>query len=193
MSRRGALENLGTTIAIPTHLSGNVVDAKTFLLRDERYQRHRVGYTNNKYQFLPAVSLGHRFAETLARNSDEYWGAFLTRPFTFRRSPQNSVDPNAIIICTENSNFPHGFMFLGYLSRQIAACLAPILENDIGSCALNGVAGAIQIEVRADCIATNSPEYRYLRWVEAVLELYREGVRPMDLPMCPADLLMYFH
>ena len=185
---RGNLEDVRNTVAIARTLGSPTEEREVFTLYDERYKRGRIGYSNSKWSRIPPVILGQEFAKGYAQSEDEYWGAYLTRPFVFRRSPQNEADPNAIVVCTPRRESKSGWMFLGYLSRHIARCLAPVWKHEETACAISGVAGMVQIEIKANCVDRDSNEWKYLKWIEECLAKHKEGTKLADLPMCSAEV-----
>ena len=131
---------------------------------------------------VPVVTVGHALAIQSGNwaSLNEYWGALLTKPFKFRRSPENPTDPNAIMITSS----PRG-KFLGFLSKELGAILSPLAAE--GACALYGVAGHITVEI-AEWGNISREGALYLEWLESSLEEYRQGRMPEDLPSCPINV-----
>ena len=150
------------------------------MLLDERHQVGRVGYRRHKKK-VPVVTVGHTFAARVGGwyNPSEYWGEFLTQPFTFRRSPQNEADGNAIMITSSRRG-----KFLGYLSKELGAILTSLVKSK--QCAISGVAGLITIEISRDAKLLDNA-VKYLEWLEASLIRYRDSVSPDHLPVCPVS------
>ena len=177
--QRGVLEPLSTTVEIPSQLETG--RGRTYILADERHQRGRVGYRFHR-GLVPVVTVGHSFAIDNGDwfSPDEYWGAFLTKPFKFRRSPENSTDKNAIMV----TSLPTG-KFLGFLSRELGSILSPLADE--GACAIFGVAGHITVEI-AEWAKVSEEAKAYLEWLEDFLLKYQGGKHPKDLPRCPVSL-----
>ena len=100
----GVLESLAETIEIPTQMISE--NAKIYILMGERHQVGGVGYRFCREK-APVVTVGHAFAIRAGdwASSEGYWEEFLTRPFKFRRSSQNSTDPNAVVITSSRGKF----------------------------------------------------------------------------------------
>ena len=146
---------------------------------DERHQVGRVGFRFHREQQVPVVRVGHSFAIENGGwvSPEEYWSEFLTKPFTFRRSPENPIDTNAIMV----TSFPRG-RFLGFLSKELGRILSPLVDE--GECALFGTAGHISVEI-AESADISSDAKLYLEWLEEALLEYHKGTKAELLPRCP--------
>ena len=109
-SKRGALEPPSTALEMPTHLSEK--GCEIFALLDERHQAGRIGCWRRSKK-APAVSVSRSLAIRAGgwASETERWGELLAKPFAFKRSPQNRLDPNAIMITPSGRG-----KLLGYLS-----------------------------------------------------------------------------